>query len=67
MFDRTGCGCSICHNSYLRDRIAAALRNIKGDVTFEAMADAVILELDLRPDTVGRISRWVTDWEVNDV
>lgn len=29
----------------LRTRIAAALRNMKGDLTYEAMADAVIREL----------------------
>lgn len=31
----------------LRTRIAAALRDIRGDLTYEAMADAVIRELGL--------------------
>jgi hypothetical protein len=31
----------------LRTRIAAALRNMTGDLTYEAMADAVIREIDL--------------------
>ena len=31
----------------LRDRIATALRNLTGDLTYEAIADAVIRELNL--------------------
>ena len=31
----------------LRDRIATALRNLTGDLTYEAIADAVIRELGL--------------------
>jgi len=34
----------------LRTRIAAVLRNMTGDLTYEAMADAVIRELDLSSD-----------------
>lgn len=36
----------------LRTRIAAALRNMTGDLTYEAMADAVIAELN---------ADWTTD------
>lgn len=32
----------------LRDRIATALRNLTGDLTYEAIADAVIRELELK-------------------
>jgi len=65
----------------LRTRIAAALRNMTGDLTYEAMADAVIRELGLRPELGQRskptgplwgannrynVSRYVTEWENND-
>jgi len=65
----------------LRTRIAAALRNMTGDLTYEAMADAVIRELGLRPELGQRskptgplwgannrynVTRYVTEWENND-
>ena len=65
----------------LRTRIAAALRNMTGDLTYEAMADAVIRELGLRPELGQRskptgplwgannrynVTRYVTEWETND-
>ena len=34
----------------LRDRIATALRNLTGDLTYEAIADAVIRELGWTTD-----------------
>ena len=36
----------------LRTRIAQALQNMDGDITFESMADAVIRELNLQPETL---------------
>jgi hypothetical protein len=61
--------------SDLRDRIAAALRNVRGDLTYEALADAVIRELKLHREVeiaqAGiRIKvtahRYVTEWENDD-
>ena len=57
----------------LRIRIADALRTMTGDLTYEAMADAVIRELGLRREDdydkfLGKIMghRYVTEWETND-
>jgi hypothetical protein len=64
-------------NGSLRDRIAAALRNVRGELTYEALADAVIRELGLRKQSqTGEIvnliegdginygrHRYVTEWE----
>ena len=65
----------------LRIRIADALRTMTGDLTYEAMADAVILQLGLRPELGQRskptgplwglnnsynVTRYVTEWENND-
>jgi hypothetical protein len=66
--------------SDLRDRIAAALRNVRGDLTYEALADAVIRELGLRKQSqTGEIvnliegdginygrHRYVTEWIPNE-
>ena len=59
----------------LRDRITAALRNMTGDLTYEAMADAVIRELgNLRQephrfqcgsDGCSRY-RIISDWTTDD-
>ena len=55
----------------LRDRIATALRNLTGDLTYEAIADAVIRELGLkrasRPSNYGHVNyppgyQYITDW-----
>lgn len=68
---------AICDNSYqgdtqqhttaLRTRIADALRNMIGDLTYEAMADAVICELAIYEEEMGtgaaRRTRIVSDWE----
>ena len=59
----------------LRTRIAAALRNMTGDLTYEAMADAVIRELGLRrasrPNDYQHVNyppgdRYITDWLTDD-
>ena len=61
----------------LRDRITAALRNMTGDLTYEAMADAVIEALALKvehdgPPRPGDRSRWeprhryVTEWTTDE-
>jgi hypothetical protein len=58
----------------LRDRIAAALRNMTGDLTYEALADAVIRELGLQKQTLNRhmwaaapnVRRYITEWEADD-
>ena len=58
----------------LRIRIADALRTMTGDLTYEAMADAVIRELGLRRDDEYEIGsytpsgryRYVTEWETKD-
>jgi len=54
----------------LRDRIAAAIEAqhvsvYQGGVHPEdvmRLADVVIAELGLRPDRVGTLTRWVTEW-----
>ena len=59
----------------LRIRIADALRTMTGDLTYEAMADAVIRELGLRkdreldygaPGASPPRTRWVTEWSNDD-
>ena len=58
----------------LRTRIADALRTMTGDLTYEAMADAVIRELGLQRDdeyelgsyTPSGRSRYVTEWETDE-
>ena len=57
--------------SDLRTRIANALRNMTGDLTYEAMADAVIRELKLEPEyrffpNDPPLARYVTEWEKAD-
>jgi len=50
----------------IRERIAAVLTaqmKTRGWITPETMADAIIDELKLRPDTVGTLTRYVTEWE----
>ena len=58
----------------LRDRITAALRNMTGDLTYEAMADAVIRKLGLQQED-GECGycraqlpgcRYVTEWTTNE-
>jgi len=58
----------------LRDRIATALRNLTGDLTYEAIADAVIRELGLVVED-GECSycqaqlpgfRYVTEWTTDE-
>lgn len=51
--------------SDLRDRIAALLEYLR-PVTPREAADAVIAELSLRPDRVGNLVRYVSEWETND-
>lgn len=50
----------------LRTRIAQALQNMTGQITFESMADAVIAELGLdrqtHYDPDCHYYRYVTDW-----
>ena len=60
----------------LRTRIATALRNMTGDLTYEAMADAVIRELGMREerrrfDTLFANrdepqTRYVTEWTTDE-
>ena len=62
----------------LRDRIATALRNLTGDLTYEAIADAVIRELELKEEradkqrpmhacaTPGLYYRYVTKWTTDE-
>lgn len=54
--------------NYLRDRIAAAILRADCQPSTDTdphleMADAVIAALGLRPDTVGTLTRYVTEWE----
>ena len=67
-------GLNQTNRSDLRTRIAAALRHMTGDLTYEAMADAVIRELGLVIERGGTYAiggeasspGYVTEWKIND-
>ena len=67
-------GLNQTNRSDLRTRIANALRHMTGDLTYEAMADAVIRELGLEIERGGTYAiggeatshRYVTEWKIND-
>lgn len=50
----------------LKDRIYAILKHQFGVLASPHDAGVVIEELGLRPDRVGTLTRWVTDWKGDD-